>query len=378
MINNIVLFDMDGVLLIPGGYHKSLKVSLNRIGKALGIPGVRLTDEQIARFESISVTNEWDSLAICSAYLLVKIWQSGRIVQLDSLEPGKRLKDIVPPDFDEFLDKFIDVGELPGHSAYALFLREYPWLKKSQRNHLSNVLHQCRDIFESLTLPVYQETVLGSKLFQETYHIEPQVNTESFLLKYDRPALFDEKRDQFREWLSKPGNAAGIMTNRPCSTPDGYLSPPEAELGSSLIELKEIPLLGSSMLTWYAETFETVPNHTFLKPHPVHALALMAMCTGSSIFPALENAQALNKGVRNKVYWSRLNHTRIIIFEDSTKGLISGLRAKELLSKLDIDINLKMIGISNQPAKRHVLKSIANIIYSEINEFDWRQVSSID
>jgi len=374
MINNIALLDMDGVLLKPGGYHESLKISVKRIGRALGIPNAQLTDEQIARFESLSVTNEWDSLAICTAFLLVTIWQFNGDVRLIGVEPSQKKILDDPPDFDKFLDKFTNVGDLPGHSAYDLILREYQGLDNSQLDHLYNVLHQCRNIFESPTLPVYQETVLGSKLFQATYGIEQQLNTESFLIKYDQPVLIAEKKLHFREWLSKPGNESGIMTNRPCSTPDCHFSSPEAELGAKIIELEDIPLLGSGMLSWYAEIHKKLANHTFLKPNPIHALALMAMCTGTSIMPALENALALSTGNGNRNNWSKLNNTRVIIFEDSTKGMISGLRAKELLSQVDIEINLKLIGVSSQLVKRYALQTVADIVYSDINEFDWLQV----
>jgi hypothetical protein len=34
----IILFDMDGVLLQPRGYHTALQTSVKRIGQALGVP----------------------------------------------------------------------------------------------------------------------------------------------------------------------------------------------------------------------------------------------------------------------------------------------------------------------------------------------------
>ncbi|RMD92033.1 MAG: hypothetical protein D6814_17515, partial [Calditrichaeota bacterium] len=67
---NIFLFDMDGVLLTPVGYHKALKQTVERVGQMLGFAGVELTTEEIAAFEAAGVTSEWDTAAICSALLL--------------------------------------------------------------------------------------------------------------------------------------------------------------------------------------------------------------------------------------------------------------------------------------------------------------------
>ncbi len=374
MLENIIIFDMDGVLLKPGGYHESLRTFIKRIGKALGIPNVILSHEQIAHFESKSVTNEWDSLAICTAILLVEVWQIDDDVHLSSLEPLQQATLIHPAGFDRFLENFSEVGNLPGHSAYDLILNENPWLSISQRNHLSILLHHCRDIYKSPTLPGYQETVLGSELFRNIYGLEPKLDIGSFLLKYDLPILTHEKMKVFREWLSSPKNAAGIMTNRPCLTPNGYLSSPEAELGAKLCELEDIPLIGSGLLAWAATTQQSLPDYTFLKPNPVHALALLALVTGSQIKQALDNAASLLMGNGIKKNWSQLNQINVVILEDSIKGLLSGLKAKEMLTQIGIDIKLDLVGISKNTVKRQALKTITDSIYSEINDFDFTNI----
>jgi hypothetical protein len=372
MLRNIILFDMDGVLLTPGGYHESLKASVKRIGKALGVPNVELRHDQIARFESLSVTNEWDSLAICTALMLTHVWKQDENVRLTSLEPFSYSIVASPPNFDEFLYHFTDVGDLPGHRAYDIILDENPHLNLSQREYLSDILHKCRDIYHSATLPAYQETVLGSEVFHKTYGLEPQIGIESYLLQHDRPILTPENLSSLQEWLLLPTNAIGIMTNRPCLSPDGYISSPEAELGAQLIGLDRLPLLGSSMLAWYAQTCHELPRHTYFKPHPVHALALLSMCTGTPIRKALEHAVSLTNHSGDVTHWSFLDQTRIFIFEDSVKGLESGLLAKELLSELGIHVELSLIGVSNQPVKRLALKKVADNVLSDINDLDWQ------
>ncbi|MDY6868201.1 MAG: hypothetical protein SVT56_09900 [Chloroflexota bacterium] len=187
MTLNFILFDMDGVLLKPGGYYESLWTSVNRIGSVLGVPEVELRYDQIAKFESLSVTNEWGSLAICTALMLTHVWQFDGERRLSNLEPntGEVIHD--SPEFDSFLDKFINVGDLSGHSAYDLIMDENPWLNSSQRKYLY------------------------------TYGLKPQLPIESFLLQHDRPVLSNDDMRGFQAWLSATDNAAGIMTNWPCS-----------------------------------------------------------------------------------------------------------------------------------------------------------------
>lgn len=374
MTRKFILFDMDGVLLKPGGYHQSLRTSVERIGNAIGIPGVALNQDQIAYFESLGVTNEWDSLAICAALLLVHVWTVDSEVRLTNTKPGTSVKLSHPPNFDSFLDSFIHVGSLPAHAAFDLIIKENTWLDKYQCDHLSDILHNCRNIYKSPTLPAYQETVLGSEIFNHTFGLEPQLNIESYLQKYDLPTLTVKNKNAFQEWLSSPENTAGIMTNRPCSAPNGYLSAPEAEIGAGIIGMDDLPLLGSGMLAWFAEEKKDLPAHSFLKPNPVHALTLLRLLAGIPITNALEDAFSLIEGLGNRNHWQHLQNSKVFILEDSTKGLESGLRAKELLNTLGIEIDLILIGISNHPVKRRALKRVSDIICSDINKIDWAKI----
>ncbi len=371
MTRTIILFDMDGVLLESRGYHQALQTSLMRIGSALGVPDLELTTNQIARFETLSVTNEWDTLAICTAWTLLAVWHSDGDVRLKSLKPQPSNKIIKPPDFNHFLEIFDDIGRLPGHSAYELICVNNPWLNEAQREYLSEILHYCRDIYRSPTLPGHQETVIGSSVFERIYGLKPQLNSESFLLKYDRPILTSEQYKNLQKWLSSPEHNAAFITNRPCNAPDGYLSAPEAEMGAKLIGLDQLPLLGSGLLSWYASTRCSCDSHELLKPNPVHTLAAMKMCSGLTPETSIEMAVALIHGDGSIQDWSDLMETRVIIFEDSTKGLKSGIRAMEYLSELGIKIDLSLIGVSVNNVKRQALKSLAHRILSNINEVHW-------
>lgn len=374
MFNKIILFDLDGVLLESTGYHQSLRASLNQVGEALGISNATLNGNQIARFESLNVTNEWDTIAICTALILLEVWQKDGEVRLVNLQPRSHQFDVASPDYDQFLDQFDSFGSLPAHDAFDAIIEKNPWLTKAQRLYLSEILHQCRNMSRSPTLPIIQETVIGSQAFEALYGLEPQLNIESYLSTHDKPIMTDEQDAKLRDWLSHPEHKAGILTNRPCSAPDGFPFGPEAEIGIKAIGYEQLPFMGSGTLIWYASTKCKGDDHQLLKPNPVHALALLQMCLGVELEPAIEKSISLTNGVGTLSDWSCLAGVNVTIFEDSTKGLTSGIQAKELLSGLGIEINLSLIGVSDNDIKRQALRPIADLLLSNINEFTWDSI----
>lgn len=370
MTRTIILFDIDSVLLKSEGYHRALRTSLKRIGAALGVPDVELSYDQIARLEAFNVTNEWDSLAICTALILLEVWKVNGNIRLTSLDPYPSRLIEHPIEFDLFLDRFTVYGFLPGHSAFDLMIKENDWLDEAQRKHLSLILHQCRNIYSSPTLPAHQETVIGSQLFKEVYGLEPQLHIESFLSQYDRPIISPDQDKILRDWLSVPDHKAGFLTNRPCLAPDGFLSAPEAEIAVKSLGYDQLPIMGSGMLVWYASKKCNGDEHQFLKPNPVHALALLQMCSGLRAEEAIEKAVALLNG--NHLYddWKNLSGVKVIIFEDSAKGLQSGIGAEKLLADLGVKIELSLIGVTENAIKRQALKPFAHRIITSINEID--------
>jgi len=374
MTKKIILFDMDGVLLKPDGYHQALKATVRRIGKSLGVPNVNLTDNQIAHFEALSVTNEWDSAAISAALILIKAWEIDPKVRLGDHPARFDVLTNQAPEIDSFLDSFDKVGDLPTLSAYEKITRETPWLNQSQSEYLKRILYNSRDIYHSPILPWHQETVLGSEAFQGNYGLEPKLNIESYLSTYDRKVLTPERLKSIQQWLAEPDHRAGIMTNRPSSTPPGYLSSPEAELGAKLVEVDHLPLLGSGMLIWFAATQCQLPEHTFLKPNPVHALALMQMCYGEPAQNALNMAYDLWRGEGKREDWDMFNGSQVTIFEDAVKGLQAGIAARVLLASENVKIELRLIGVSSNLIKKGELEKIADRVYLDINQVDWKRI----
>lgn len=372
MKKELLLFDMDGVLLKPGGYHQALKDSVIRIGKTLGAPGTEITSEQIAQFEALSVTNEWDTLAICAALILIHLWRVDGCIRISADLSTRNSKiNLEKPDFQNYLDTFVEVGPLPGRSAYQKIIKENNWLNPEQKGHLENILFNCRDIFHSLTLPIHQETVLGSQAFEAYYGLKPQLDTESYLSKYDKPIITPDHVAMLKRWTEDRNRHAGILTNRPNTSPADYVSAPEAEMGAKLAGLEELPILGSGMLTWYAEKQCNLSPHTLLKPNPVHVLGLLQMCLGQSPITALQRAVEFWRGELNTSAWQSLHQGKVIIFEDSIKGLQSGLSAKSLLERMGIVIEIKLIGVTENTIKKKSLLTIADEVIESVNLYQW-------
>ena len=70
---NLLLFDMDGVLLQPRGYHLALQRTVDIISRMMGFGEYLLSDEAIAQFEALGISSEWHSSALCTALWMTAI-----------------------------------------------------------------------------------------------------------------------------------------------------------------------------------------------------------------------------------------------------------------------------------------------------------------
>lgn len=371
MTKSIILFDMDGVLLDHVGYHTALMAAVKRIGASLGMPNATITLTEIRRFEAMSVTNEWDSQSICTALMLIDLWKLDGDIRYDRVTPRIPFVTEKTPNISAFLDRFTEIGDDPGPRAYQILVAENPWLNSAQREHLELILFQTRDIYASPLLPAYQETVLGSQVFQETYGLPPQLHCDSFLMTADTRVMNNSKLAEFQSWLSQPDHAAGILTNRPNKTPSGYLSSPEAEIGARFVGLPELPLMGSGTLGWFAQTQLHIPDHLLFKPHALHALGLLQLILGQPMGNALQNGHDLLERRGDRRIWEALDGARITVIEDTFKGLACGLATQKALAEIDIPIELQLIGIAKHPEKRQSLADYTNWIVKDLNALSW-------
>jgi FMN phosphatase YigB (HAD superfamily) len=78
----ILLFDMDGVLLDPLGYHKALIETVRLVSRSMGFDDFILSDKDIAQFEALGISSEWDSSALCAALLVIDAGQNDQEFRL--------------------------------------------------------------------------------------------------------------------------------------------------------------------------------------------------------------------------------------------------------------------------------------------------------
>ena len=361
----IWLFDMDGVLLIPRGYHDALQETVRRIAHALGLPHVALATEDIAAFEAAGITSEWDSAAICAALLLNARWRADpQAAWPPALEAPLPAVDVPPPDFQAFAAALAERtlrGDLPGRCALAQLTatRRYP---PEHRAALEAVLGRAREIEASFTMQVFQELALGSQAYRQVYGLQPRFEGHSYLQTRDRPVLEAAAHRDLLAWLQQDGHYAAVMTARPGRWPDGSGGSPEAELGLAVTGLEAWPVVSWGSLEWLAARCGRDPQR-LCKPAPVHALAAMLCSLGAPPAEALQQAAALALAGRCEPAWRRLDGSQVTVFEDTTAGVLSLLAARDLLEAHGIRLDVQAVGIATVAAKQRALSGVGAAVF---------------
>lgn len=357
----ILLFDMDDVLLEAHGYHRALQDTVSFIAASLGYENANLTLEEISEFEASGVTSEWDSSAICASLLLEKAWSIDpqRQLPINTTHPPNTKLEIEPPDFSRFAAAMGETGLKslrPRERAERLMISKASHLTDSQKSIILEILRNARHIDGSLTHRVFQELILGSTEFNQTYILEPFFDTESYLNKYDRPTLSPAQRALLIEWLQLPGHSGTILTNRPSRAPQGYFCTPEAEVGARLVGFESLPIAGFGGLSWLSHS-RGQGQEAYIKPSPVHALTALRLALGDTQEEALRTAASLAVDNQLDPSWQQLQDAQVSVFEDTTGGLESMIAAKDCLHAASIHLDTHLFGISTNHQKRHSLQS---------------------
>jgi hypothetical protein len=368
----IFLFDMDGVLLESLGYHLALQETVRLMAKALGFGDLTLSVDDIATFEAGGINNEWDEAVICTALLLETAWKvNPKLVPPKSPIPPKatsiKLHSI--PDFNGLAQQLSSLDLLhlnPLERALQRFT-ETDHYSKAQYQILHNLLEGAHDPQRSLTYRIFQELILGSAEYTHSYGLPAMLKCESYLLKHDVSNLSSAESARLRDWLSKSGHAAAVITSRPSLPPPGVFSTPEAELGAELIGLKDIPIVGWGGITWLARQRDA-DNQKYAKPSPVHALAAMRVALGDGQEAALQEAADMVETGQVSPAWQRLAGAQVYVFEDTPSGIKSLQNAREILELKGIYIKTSYFGVSRKPIKRKVLLASSAQVYSSFTQ----------
>ncbi len=354
----ILLFDMDGVLLTPVGYHRALQDTVALMGISLGFSGVTLSQADIYAFEACGITNEWDSAAIALALLAQTLQDHGFEINPDPLMLSQPLPphEIHPPDFQAL------IGRLSSRQ-----LQNLPPIMRAktvfpQRVHA--VLDEAYTI-RGLSFRTLQEHVLGSVEFARLYELPAALELPSYLLAYDVSNLTVALQTRLFEWLARPGHYLSIFTNRPSAAPEGLFCTQEAELGAQVIGRSDWPLAATGGIVWL-ERQRGVSNGVFNKPHPVHALIAIRVALGDPLELALTRAAGLAVDGRLDPVWRDLTGAEVWVYEDAPNGLRSLAEAQKLLAAQCIQILPNYVGVARSPLKREALSNAGGQVFDTL------------
>ncbi len=354
---NLLLFDMDGVLLQPRGYHLALQRTVDIMSRMMGFGEYLLSDEAIAQFEALGISSEWHSSALCAALWMMAIAQeTGQFPEKLSLQqPLARRKRLAPELCILYKTLEESPNEMPALARAEKTIHKIALQFDVDPKKPMAIISSCESSAQSLTFNIFQELVLGSDNYRKTYGKPGQLSQSGYLKQYDQPQISTKETYRLRKWLENPNHGAAIMTNRPSSTLPGAEGTPEAEIGARLVGLDWLPIMGLGEIQWLAHQ-QAIDSATLLKPAPMHALAA---ALASARLPMEESLQGAFQALRcQDVRAMRaIANSTVYVFEDTPGGLISAQSMKDALSRLDISINLKKIGIAATTAKNITLKN---------------------
>lgn len=351
----VLLLDIDGVLVRPGGYRAALHATLNHFVNLMGLPGFEFPEEKLAGFERRGITSEWDMVPL----LLGALWEDilSRKVETDlpddvsvaAVEIGRTLDgyrptDLLIPEFD-LVDR-----QYPADTA--LQNGFFPSIPMALR---TNLLHRSRDVRFSQTMCIFQHFTLGSRTFTQTYDLPAEIETESLLHKYDISNI----NDGIRAKLRGPGIRLAAFTARPSAPPREVEAPPlgyapEAEIALNLVGLPDIPLISFGKLQYLGEQRGYDPEF-FLKPSPVQALAAIGAALTGNEWASLQAAcDWYETGQLKGALINLARSLDVTVVEDTLGGVHSVWAAGEILQKARLDITVRAYGLTSGSVAKSV------------------------
>jgi hypothetical protein len=354
---DLLIFDMDGVLVKPRGYHKALKETVRLAGVAVGFGEAELTDEQISRFEALGISSEWHSSALCMAYMQGLIQKPGA----GSTEPFQVL------DLETLFEAL--AAQPMQYSALQRGEMAIKWLAAGngfQAHQTVRLITESESIQSSPTLNWFQELILGSENFKDIYQKEPQFSIRSYLEQHDLPLIGKQAAQRVLDLAEKPDYGAVVMTNRPSLGPFCSSGMPDATLGSRLVRLESMPVVGKGEILWLADQ-TGLSVEEIAKPSWRHAMISILVAGGNRVDDGLHYIW------KRKADWDHLpleylSGSRITVFEDTPGGLVSVQEATKLMNDAGITVEVQLIGIADGGAKHLTLEAQGAAVFPDINQ----------
>lgn len=393
----VFLFDMDGVLVKPGGYRAAVRATINYFSNRLGLGDIAPDDATIALFEAEGITSEWDMVPIVLALAIeaAVAQQDGAGVSLASFQAACDWLLTHPVDHFSLdfaprvrgLRRFVRVGETPAQSLLdAVRLGQagelFPHL--AGQAVLDELLSHTRHLVRSRTTPVFETFVLGDAVFSQTTGLTTAVRSASLLTQYDAPLISPATRARLRRLQESQGLRVSAYTARPSHSDDGVQAPlavfaPEAEMALERVGWPELMVVGTGQAGEMAQSLG-VGEDRFTKPSPYHAIAaIVAAWTGNRpaalewterVFCFFEKDHPCAHAIQPRLETSAgglPERVSLHIFEDSPAGMQGGRLAAALLDRLGMPVSLNLWGVTDHAEKAQALEAVGAQVYADIN-----------
>lgn len=386
--HRVLLFDLDGVLITLGGYHRALQATVNLQTRRMGLGDLAPDEAAIDFLETGGLTVEWDSSAICLAVLVTDLWCQDPGLRLPGVWEGivsairTRFGGAHPhPDYFRWGEKIcsaVSQGSPAPRTALDLLLGAAQAVDSGARveelrSALEVLLGLTRDFRRSVTMRVFQHFTLGSEGFRRTYGEEPCFETPSLLEEYDGPTLPPEETQDLVSLTRSGETRAAVFTlrlTRPAlpSILGGEYAP-EAEVALERLGLSGWPVVGFGQLRWLAGT-RNAYSDLYLKPCPAHALAAIARALGAAEEDALRSASRLLEEDQLTGTLTDLREEKLAlhVFEDSSSSLRGVEQAVRLLRGQGANVAFHPWGIASTPRRGLGLKGLGYPVFEKVGQ----------
>lgn len=340
-MKRIILLDIDGVLVQPGGYRAALRATVQRF-----VGDYHIEEDLLTELEQRGISSEWDmSPLIIAAYwedVLSRQPMSGLSddVAVAAKQIQSQIKDVLKnlhvPEFD------LVTGQYPAEAAFqaGCFASIPEGLRK-------NLLTESRNARKSETFRTFQHFTLGSETYQATYQLPAEFEAQSLLRTEDKANISKEMGERLRH----PMISLAAFTARPSHPPRGIDASvgyaPEAELALELVRMADIPLMAFGKLEYIAAQRGLDPA-ALIKPSPFQALAgALAAWTGDELSALNAAYDWQSTGMFNGKFRELPKSFELAVVEDTLGGIRSVRAAGEILQKAGFDVTVRVFGLTS-------------------------------
>ncbi len=382
-MKKIILLDIDSVLIEPLGYRKAVVAAWEYITKMMRMPSIPIRESMMEEMEANGITSEWDMLPILIASLWQRILsQTNSIVfptdgdVFSAARAFAKISALIPLPEIEIPKIHLVPNQFPAETAWEAGL--FPAIPKPLGDRL---LRNSRDPYLSATTRLFQQYVLGTEKFRQTYQMPADIESPSFLALYDKPIIPTPIKRELLSAQQKGKLQIAVITSRPSSPPRqskncpaGYA--PEAEIALELLDMAELTLIGFGQLKYVGDLYHIKPDE-LIKPAAVHSLAaILALLIGdekTAIDAAIN--WTLKKSTQPLLDWLP-QQLEIHLVEDTLNGVQSLWSAGKLLRDSGREVRLFAYGLTRGNLSKQSAFAQANIPYFSDWDSLWRTLNN--